>query len=69
MSAAILVWHLQGENFFQVEKFEVSHFQAVHRVSKNAVSPREFNRLTNHNRVLLCARMWNNRYLKKIAEL
>ena len=25
MSAAILVLQLQGENFFQVEKFEISH--------------------------------------------
>ena len=44
MSAAILVLLLQGENFFQVEKFEISHFQAVHRVSKNAISPKVFNR-------------------------
>ena len=34
MSAAILVLQLQGENFFQVEKFEISHFQAVHCVRK-----------------------------------
>ena len=44
MSAAILVLQLQGENFFQVEKFEISHFQVVHRVSKNAISPKVFNR-------------------------
>ena len=36
MSAAILVLQLQGENFFQVEKFEISHFQAVHCVRKNS---------------------------------
>ena len=46
MSAAILVLQLQGENFFQVEKFEISHFQAVHRVSKNAISPKVFNRFS-----------------------
>ena len=44
MSAAILVLQLQAENFFQVEKFEVSHFQAVHCVRKNAISPKLFNR-------------------------
>ena len=44
ISAAILVLQLQGENFFQVEKFEISHFQAVHCVRKNAISPKVFNR-------------------------
>ena len=44
MSAAILVLQLQAENFFQVEKFEVSHFQAVHCVRKKAISPKLFNR-------------------------
>ena len=34
MSAEILVLQLQGENFFQVEKFEISHFQTVHCVRK-----------------------------------
>ena len=34
MSAAILVLQLQGENFFQVEKFEISPFQALHCVRK-----------------------------------
>ena len=34
ISAAILVLQLQSQNFFQVEKFEISHFQAVHRVTK-----------------------------------
>ena len=34
MSAAILVLELQGENFFQVEKYEISNFQAVHCVRK-----------------------------------
>ena len=40
MRAAILVLQLQGENFFQVQKFEISHFQAVHHVRKNAISPK-----------------------------
>ena len=44
MSAAVLVLQLQCENFFQVEKFEISHFQAVHCVRKNAISPKVFNR-------------------------
>ena len=34
MSAAILVLQWQGENFFQVEKFEISNFQAIHCVRK-----------------------------------
>ena len=46
MSAAILVLQFQGENFFQVEKLEISQFQAVHRVSKNAISPKVFNRFS-----------------------
>ena len=37
-------FQLQGENFFQVEKFEISHFQAVHSVRKNAISPKVLNR-------------------------
>ena len=44
MSAAILVLQLQGENFFQAQKFEISHFQAVHCVRKNAISPKVFHR-------------------------
>ena len=43
MSAAILILQLQGENFFQVEKFEISHFQAVNCVRKNTISPKVFN--------------------------
>ena len=47
MSAAILVLQLQGENFFEVEKFEISsHFQAVHCVRKNAISPKVFSRFS-----------------------
>ena len=43
MSAAILVLQLQGENFLQVEKFEISRFQTVHSVIKNAISPNVLN--------------------------
>ena len=46
MSAAILVLELHGENFFQVEKFKISNFQAVHCVIKNAISPKVFNRFS-----------------------
>ena len=46
MSAAILVLQWQGENFFQVEEFEISRFQTVHCVIKNAVSPKVFNRFS-----------------------
>ena len=60
MSAAILVLQLQGENFFQVEKFEVSHFQTVHCVIKNAVSPKVFNRFS---KTLLLLKYVENRYL------
>ena len=60
MSAAILVLQLQGENFFQVEKFEISHFQAVHLVSKNAISPKVFNRFS---KTFLLLKDVENRYL------
>ena len=46
MSAAILVLQLLGENFLQVENFEISHFQTVHCVRKNAISPKAFNRFS-----------------------
>ena len=46
MSAAILVLQWQGENFFQVEEFEISRFQTVHCVIKNAISPKVFNRFS-----------------------
>ena len=42
MSAAILVLQLQGENFFEVEKFEISQFQAAHWLRKKAISPKVF---------------------------
>ena len=46
VSAAILVLQLQGENCFLVEKFKISHFQAVQCVRKNAISPKVFNRFS-----------------------
>ena len=46
MSAAILVLQWQGEIFFQVEEFEISRFQTVHCVIKNAISPKVFNRFS-----------------------
>ena len=60
MSAAILVLQLQGKNFFQDEKFEISHFQAVHRVSKNAISPKVFHRFS---KTFLLLKYVENRYL------
>ena len=44
MSAAILVLQWQGEIFFQGEEIEISRFQTVHCVIKNAISPKVFNR-------------------------
>ena len=58
MSAAILV--LQGENFFQVEEFEISQFQTVHCVMKNAISPKAFNRFS---KTFLQLKDVENRYL------
>ena len=46
IGAATLVLQWQGENFFQVEKFEISHFQAVHCVRKKAISPKVFKRFS-----------------------
>ena len=60
--AAILVLQWQGENFFQVEKFEISHFQAVHCVRKNAISPKVFNRFS---KTFLLLKDVENRYLRR----
>ena len=60
MSTAILVLQLHGENFFQVEKFEISHFQAVHCIIKNAISPKVFNRFS---KTFLLLRDVENSYL------
>ena len=46
LSAPILVLQWQGENFFQGEEFEISRFQTVHCVIKNAISPKVFNRFS-----------------------
>ena len=46
MSAAILVLQWQGEDFFHIEKFEISHLQAVQCVRKNAISPKVFKRFS-----------------------
>ena len=60
MSATILVSQWQDENFFQVEKFEISHFQVVHCVRKNAISPKVFNRFS---KTYLLLKDVENRYL------
>ena len=60
MSAAILVLQCQGENFFQVEKFEISHFQVVHGVIKKAISPKVFDRFS---KTFLLLKDVENRYL------
>ena len=52
MSEAILVLQLQIENFFQVEKFEISHIQTVHCVRKNNISPKVFNRFSRTSLLL-----------------
>ena len=59
MSAAILVLQWHGENFFQVEEFEISHFQTVHCVIKNAISPKVFNRFS---KTFLLLKDVENRY-------
>ena len=59
MSAPILVLQLQDENFFQVEKFEISHYQAVHCVRKKAISPKVFNRFS---KTFLLRKYVENRY-------
>ena len=62
MSAAILVLQWQGENFFQVEEFEISHFQTVHCVIKNAISPNVFNRFS---KTFLLLKDVENRYFSR----
>ena len=60
MSAAILVLQWQGENFFQVEEFEISRFQTAHCVIKNAMSPKVFNRFS---KTFLLLKYVENKYL------
>ena len=54
-SFAMVRWKL-----FSVEKFEISHFQAVHCVRKNAISPKVFNRFS---KTFLLLKDVENRYL------
>ena len=51
---------MASENFFQVEEFEISHFQTVHCVIKNAISPKVFNRFS---KTFLLLKYVENRYL------
>ena len=60
MSAAILVLELHDENIYQVEKFEIFNFQAVHCVIQNAISPKVFNRFS---KTFLLLKDVENRYL------
>ena len=62
MSPAILVLQWWDENFFLVEKFEISHFQAVHCVRKNAISPKVFSRFSKTFHPLKDV---ENRYLRQ----
>ena len=45
-----------------MEKFEISHFQAVHCVRKNAISPKVFNRFS---KTFLLLKDAENRYLSR----
>ena len=58
MSAAILVLQWQGAS----GKFEISQFQAVHCVRKNAISPKVFNRFSKTFHPLKDV---ENRYLRQ----
>ena len=61
-SAAILVLQWQGENCFQEKgNVEISPFQALHCVRKNAISPKVFNRFQKKTFLLL--KDVENRYL------
>ena len=48
MGTAIFVLQWEDENFLLVEKFEIFHFQAVHRVRENAISPKVFTRFSKN---------------------
>ena len=60
MSTAILVLQWQSENFFQVVKFEISRFQTLQCLRKNAISPKVFNRFS---KTFLLLKDVENRYL------
>ena len=49
-------------NLFQVEKFQISHFQAVQCFRKNAISPKVFNRFS---KTFLLLKDVENRYLSR----
>ena len=59
MSATILVSRCQGEIFFHVVEFEISRFQSVHSVIKNAISPKVLNRIS---KTFLLLKDVENRY-------
>ena len=59
MGVPILVLLWKGENFFQVEKLEISHFQALHCVRENAILPKVFNRFS---KTFLLLKDVENRY-------
>ena len=52
--------------FLMVEKFEISHFQAIHCVRKNAISPKEFSRFSKTFHQLKDV---ENRYLSRKISL
>ena len=62
MSAAILVLQWQRENRVEVEEFEISHFQAVHCIRKNAISLKVFNRFS---KTFFLLKDVDNRYLAR----
>ena len=62
MGAAVLVFPWYGENFLLVEKFEISHFQAVHCVRENAISSKVF---TRFSKTFLLLKDVENRYSGK----
>ena len=60
MSAAILVLQWQGENSLEKGNVEISQFQTLHCVRKNAISPKVFNRFS---KTFLLLKDVENRYL------
>ena len=62
MSATILVSQWQGEIFFQVEEIEISRFQTVHSVIKNAISTKVLNQFS---KTFLLLKDVENRYFRR----
>ena len=60
MRATILVSQWQGEIFFQVAEIEISRFQTLHSVIKNAISPMVLNQFS---KTFLLLKDVENRYL------